>query len=90
MTDVSTAKPGNNADDWSSVGTATMEAELVDSVTGERMLAFIDARKGKKLNYTKGLTKWGHTKEVLGMWADLMVQNLDQLKEEYKSRSIEN
>ena len=62
------------------IGGASLEAELVDSLTGERMLAFVDARKGKKLNYTKGLTKWGHTKEVLGMWAKHMVKNLDELK----------
>jgi len=72
------------------IGGASLEAELVDSLTGERMLAFVDARKGKKLNYTKGLTKWGHTQEVLGMWADLMVQNLDQLKEELENRNAEN
>ncbi len=65
------------------IGGASLEAELVDSLTGERMASFIDARKGKRLNYTKGLTKWGHTKEVLGIWANLMVENLDQLREEY-------
>lgn len=68
------------------IGGASLEAELVDSLSGERMIAFVDARKGRRLNYTKGLTKWGHSKEVLGIWANLMVQNLDQLKEEYAAR----
>ena len=63
------------------IGGASLEAELVDSLSGERILAFVDARKGKKLNYTKGLTKWGHTKEVLGIWADLLVMNVKRLKE---------
>ncbi|HLF18721.1 MAG TPA: DUF3313 domain-containing protein [Candidatus Omnitrophota bacterium] len=62
------------------IGGASLEAELVDSLTGERVLAFIDARKGKKLNYTKGLTKWGHTKEVLGIWANIMVMHLERLR----------
>jgi hypothetical protein len=67
------------------IGGASLEAELVDSLTGERMLSFVDARKGRKLNYTKGLTKWGHTKEVLGIWADMIVENLDGLKEKYEA-----
>jgi hypothetical protein len=65
------------------IGGASLEAEVVDSLTNERVLSFVDARKGKKLNYTKGLTKWGHTKEVLGMWADIMVENLNRLRDEY-------
>ena len=69
------------------IGGASLEAEVVDSLTNERIMSFVDARKGKKLNYTKGLTKWGHTKEVLGMWADIMVENLDRLKNEYTGGS---
>jgi hypothetical protein len=71
------------------IGGASLEAELVDSLTGEQIMAFIDARKGRKLNYTKGLTKWGHTKEVMGLWADVMVTNLEQLKEKYIGRTAE-
>lgn len=63
------------------IGGAAFEAEMVDSLTGERVMAFIDARKGKKLNYMKGLTKWGHTQEVLGVWADMMTTNLIKVKE---------
>jgi len=71
------------------VGGASLEAELVDSMTGERMLSFVDGRKGRRLNYTKGLTKWGHTQEVLGIWADAMVMNLDQLREEHRIESMQ-
>jgi hypothetical protein len=63
------------------IGGAAFEAEIVDSLTGERVMAFIDARKGKKLNYVKGLTKWGHTQEVLGVWADMITANLNKKKE---------
>ncbi len=61
------------------IGGASLEAELVDSLTNEQVIVFVDARKGKKLKYTKGLTKWGHTKEVLELWAEVMVENLNQL-----------
>lgn len=74
------------------IGGASLEAELVDSLTGERMMSFVDARKGKKLtqkltvpNYAKGLTKWGHTKGVLKVWAEMIVENLDQLRERYEA-----
>ena len=74
------------------IGGASLEAELVDSITGERMMSFVDARKGKNItqkltvpNYAKGLTKWGHTKGVLKVWAEIIVENLDQLKERYEA-----
>jgi len=62
------------------VGGASIEVELVDSLTHKRILSFIDARKGRRLNYTKGLTKWGHTKEVLGIWANIIVDHLTKLQ----------
>jgi len=33
------------------IGGASLEAEMVDSITNERIMSFTDARKGKKLNY---------------------------------------
>jgi len=74
------------------IGGASLEAELVDSITNERILSFVDAKKGKSAfqepkhlidNYSDGLTKWGHTKQVLGDWAKVMVQNLDGLRQRY-------
>ena len=62
------------------IGGASIEVELIDSITRERILAFVDAKKGKRLKYTKGLTKWGHTTEVLDMWADIIVDNLEQFE----------
>lgn len=63
-------------------GGASIEVELLDAVTADRILAFIDAKKGKRLHYTKGLTKWGHTQEVLSQWAEIIVLNLRKLKGE--------
>lgn len=64
------------------IGGASIEAELIDAQSNERVLAFIDAKKGKRLKYTKGLSKWGHTKEVLDKWADILVENLSELESE--------
>jgi len=67
-------------------GGASLEAEAVDSLTGERIMAIVDARKGKRLHYTKGLSKWGHTKAVLANWANIMAINLNQMREGSLSR----
>jgi hypothetical protein len=80
------------------IGGASLEAELVDSITGEQIMAFVDVRKGKTFlqepqhlikNYTSGLTKWGHTREVMGVWADVMALNLNQLREKFIGRTAE-
>jgi len=72
------------------IGGASLEAELVDSLTSERILAFVDAKKGKSplkqpkhliKNYAGGLSKWGHTKIVLGNWANIMIDKLDELSD---------
>lgn len=72
------------------MGGASLEAELVDSLTNEQIMAFVDARKGKNFlkepkhmitSYTSGLSKWGHTKKVLGEWAVIMIRNLEELKD---------
>ncbi len=63
------------------IGGASLEAELVDSLNGEQIVALIDARKGKSYKYHKGLTKWGHTKSVLDLWARMLVESLDKLKD---------
>jgi hypothetical protein len=60
-------------------GGASLETELIDSLTGERMLAFVDARKGRK--FKKGVAKWGHTEEALEFWANAMAEHLNRLQE---------
>ena len=61
------------------IGGAALEADFVDSVTNERILAVIDSRKGKRYKDKKGLTKWGHTKGVFKEWAEMFVERLDEL-----------
>lgn len=59
------------------IGGASMEAEVVDALTNQRVLGIIDQRKGNRAKYHKGLTKWGHTKEVIEFWAGLINERLD-------------
>ncbi|VAW18232.1 hypothetical protein MNBD_BACTEROID05-1070, partial [hydrothermal vent metagenome] len=56
------------------IGGASFEAEFLDAGNGEQILAVIDRRKGNRVKYLKGLSKWGHTKEVLQTWVDLLVE----------------
>lgn len=81
ITDVVANKPYFNLH-WSTtlagfgLGGASMEVEFVDVTTKERILAVVDARRGKRSHYTKGLTKWGHTEDVINMWIKLLTDQL--------------
>lgn len=59
------------------IGGAAIEAEFLDTATGERILGVVDARQGKPLKYTKGLSRWGHTKEVFDGWKNLLIKTLE-------------
>jgi hypothetical protein len=54
------------------MGSASMEAELTDSLSGERLLAIIDQRTGarmKILGKEKDMARWGHASEAFKHWA---------------------
>lgn len=57
------------------VGKATLEAEILDSLTNERILAVIDTKAGGKLS---GVTKWGAAKDVFQLWAKRLRAMLDE------------
>jgi len=82
VTDIIPNKPYLNLH-WSTtlagfgIGGAALEAEIVDSQTGERLLAIVDTRKGKRRKYTKGWTKFGHTKDIFTQWAKLLKDMVD-------------
>ncbi len=63
------------------IGGAAIEAEFIDTATGERILGVIDARQGKPLKYNKGLSRWGHTKEVFDGWKILLMKTLQEGRE---------
>ena len=72
------------------IGGASIEVELVDSITNERMLSFVDARKGKKLKLNKGWTKWGHTQAVLELWTEIIVKNLNEIRDSHADDQATN
>ena len=61
------------------VGEASMEAELLDSLTNERLGAAIDRKAAGKYKIVKGMTKWGHAKDAFGFWAKRLRKWLDEV-----------
>ncbi len=59
------------------LGGASMEGEVLDSVTGKQLAAVVQVQKGKKLSLS-GLSKWGDAKAVIDVWAKRLVEKLDE------------
>ncbi|MHC4203847.1 MAG: DUF3313 domain-containing protein [Planctomycetota bacterium] len=59
------------------LGGASMEGELLDSVTGEQIVAVIQSQKGERLSLD-GLSKWGDAKAVIDHWAEELVERLEK------------
>jgi hypothetical protein len=88
ITLVTTAMPGGSAvkvikyaatGSHSFVGETAMEAEVLDSLTNQRIAAAIDRRgKVKTIKITEGMTKWGETKDVFKFWAKRLRIWLDE------------
>ena len=60
------------------LGGAGMEGELVDSVTGQTIAAFIDNQKGSRLSLVAGLKWFGHAQAVMENWAKDLKKGIDQ------------
>ena len=54
------------------VGEASMEVELRDSLTNDRIGAAIDWRPAPKYKFIKGMQKWEQTKDSFILWAERM------------------
>ncbi|MEE8104616.1 MAG: DUF3313 domain-containing protein [Planctomycetota bacterium] len=80
VTDVSTAKPGDKGDDWSSVGTASMEAELLDSMTGEILGQVVDKIKGSEKG-GKAPSEWQHVEGAFVEWSESLLDYMDRQNE---------
>ncbi len=63
------------------LGGASMEAEAVDSVTGERILAVVDSQRGNRMSLFAGLSEFSHAKQVMDMWVERFVSRLDAAHE---------
>ena len=77
---VSTAV-GLSADVTNTVGTATLEAELLDSITGERLAATVDQRAGTKsvLAGSRTFESWGDVQAACEFWASGLTRTLVRL-----------
>lgn len=62
---------GLGADTANTVGTATVEAEILDPITGERLAAAVDRRAGTKSPVTtRTFKKWGDVQAAANFWAE--------------------
>ncbi len=59
----------------SGVGRASIEVEILDSMTNERIAAAIDTKPGGKI---EGFTKWGAVKGAFEFWAKRLRHWLDE------------
>lgn len=53
----------------SSVGEASIEMELIDTVSGTRLFAAVDDRAGRKSVVSGNFTRWGDVKDAFDYWA---------------------
>ena len=58
------------------VGQAHGEGEIVDSVTGERLAAFVDRTAGRRF-FNKGIKSWSDVNRGLRLWAQLLRDYLE-------------
>ncbi len=56
-----------------------MEAEGLDSQSGERIFAIVDSQTGSRIAVTAGLTTYGHAKQVMDQWVERLVTRLDEV-----------
>ena len=61
------------------VGKASLEGEITDSVSGERLLAAVDQRAGTK-SPTTLFSKWGDVEKSFDFWADRLRKRLAELR----------
>jgi hypothetical protein len=61
------------------VGKAGVEAELVDSLSGERLAAAVDARQGTKA-VRGGIGKWSDAQQTFKHWAERFRERLAELR----------
>jgi len=64
----------------SGAGVVSVEGELLDSVTGQRLAAVVDRRAGTKSLADK-YTRWGDVQDAFSFWARRMQTNLALLRE---------
>lgn len=61
------------------VGHATAEGQMIDSVNGQRLAAFVDEREGGVALKAAATWKWGDAEAVLDFWAEKITERLVEL-----------
>jgi hypothetical protein len=64
------------------LGGATLEAELVDSQTGEQIGAIVESQIGERLSLD-GYSTWGDAKGIMDRWAKRFRTRLDEAHQPY-------
>jgi hypothetical protein len=62
------------------VGSAEAEAQIIDSVTGERLAASVDKRLGGMALSSAAQWKWGDAEAAMKYWAEKLSTRLAELK----------
>jgi hypothetical protein len=63
-----------------SVGRASIEAEMSDSQSGERMIAVVTSKQGRRFfSGLRGVKKWGDVEAAFKYWARAFRERLDQV-----------
>ena len=66
-------------EEYNPVGGASMEMELLDSLTNGRVAAAIDTKAAEEYEVVKGLKKWGHAEDTFEFWAKKLRKWLDEV-----------
>jgi hypothetical protein len=62
------------------LGGVSMEAEVVDAITGEQIGAVIQSKRGSRVS-AAGLNKWGDAHAVMDAWAQRFRNVLDEARQ---------
>ena len=60
------------------VGQVAIEAEVLDSISNERLIAVVDRKVGTKFQLREGTTTWGHVAKAFRQWAVQFRVRLDR------------
>ena len=59
------------------LGSASMEAEAIDTGTGRRVAAIVETREGSRLAFRAGFQEMGHAKQIIDEWIERFVKRVN-------------
>jgi hypothetical protein len=62
------------------VGNASIEFEVLDAASGDRLVAGVDARAGRKSLVSGNFSKWADTQDAFDYWAERLTLRLAELR----------